>query len=70
MVISFDEFKKEYRNYHTCGIPYIPYDLAFSSDCPCCCPDDKQWEEKCRKDYDKGRIVYKNGMWRKPVASS
>lgn len=60
---SYEEFKEEFSTRHICGIPYIPYDLAYSSDCPCCEPSFAQWKETCKKFFEEKRIYYYKGFW-------
>lgn len=63
---SYEEFEQEFKKYHTCGIPSIPEELAFASDCPKCNPDWGQWKEECKKFWDLGKTEYRNGWWYKP----
>ena len=60
---TLEQFKLRYKKLHTCGIPMIPYDLAFSSDCPRCCPDSHQWEKEAELAYLAGKTYYMNGYW-------
>jgi hypothetical protein len=64
-MITYEEFKLKYKLFHTCGFPTIPYEVSYSSDCPQCNPDSKQWEEQCKEEYSLGHIHYQNGIWGK-----
>lgn len=64
---TYEEFEEEFRKHHTCGIPFIPEELAYSSDCPQCCPIGSQWKEDCRDMWNKDKTEYRNGYWYNPV---
>lgn len=51
--MTYEEFKTNYKKHHTCGIPYIPHYIAYSSDCPQCEPNSSQWGMECKKEYIK-----------------
>jgi len=52
--MSYEEYERIFSSHHTCGIPHIPYNLAYSSDCPMCEPTLQQWRDACRRYYDEG----------------
>ena len=49
--MTYEEFRDNYKKHHTCGIPFVPYELAFSNYCPKCFPDGP-WEIDCKKEYE------------------
>ena len=63
--MTLEEFKLEFKKHHICGIPVVPYELAYDSHCPQCEPDGlwAGWESECEKFYNKGRTIYRNGYW-------
>ena len=64
---SYKEFEAEFKKHHICGYPIIPYELAYDSRCPLCCPEWEQWKDECRELYDKGCTVRRNHYWGVPV---
>lgn len=51
--MTYQEFEDRYKKMHTCGIPFIPRSLAYSSDCPMCEPYAPQWKERCKEQFEK-----------------
>lgn len=56
--MTYEEFKIEYKKRHTCGIPYIPYELAYASDCPRCNPNSNQWKTECKHYWELGKTKW------------
>jgi hypothetical protein len=60
---TYEMFEKRYKLHHTCGYPFIPYELSYSSDCPQCCPEGEQWKDACKETYNNGKLCYQGGIW-------
>ena len=61
---TYEEFEEEYAKHHTCGIPMIPFSLAYDSHCPQCEPDRRWgWPIECKKAWDEGKTRYIYGAW-------
>ena len=55
--MEYKEFEQEYKKHHTCGIPFIPYYLAYSSDCPKCEPELNQWKARCKEEFEANKLI-------------
>ncbi len=65
--MKYGEFEAEFKKHHICGVPFIPYELAYSSDCPKCEPKLEQWKETCKDYYTRGQTNFINGLWQYKV---
>ena len=52
--MTYEEFKTKYKKYHTCGFPFISYELSYDSACPKCAPQGVQWEVQCKQCWESG----------------
>jgi hypothetical protein len=63
-MITYEQFQQQYKLHHTCGYPFLPYELTYSSDCPLCEPNSQQWKDRCQEEFNLGHINHKgNGIW-------
>ena len=61
--LTYKQFEEEFKKHHVCGIPIIPHELAYDSQCPQCCPEGNQWRVLCRELYEKKKIVFFVAYW-------
>jgi len=59
---TLEQFKQEFKKFHICGIPTIPYDLAYDSSCPQC-ESDGGWEQECEWFYSHNRTIRFANYW-------